>query len=177
MKTKMTKGIIIVLFIASMLIAVNAIPTQACQAGDATLIAGGGNEKSAIVVGTVHVWICDDYLKVKYDLTDGWLLAETHLHVADSWEEIPQKNGNPIPGKFDYKMEHDGVSEFTYSIPLADLGDVDCVFIAAHAVVYNSCGCDCYMEETAWADGDCHVEGFDFPGRNWATGFKYCLGC
>ncbi|MFX0030157.1 MAG: hypothetical protein ACFE8B_13180 [Candidatus Hermodarchaeota archaeon] len=101
-----------------------------------------------IPVGHVIVWNDADYLHVKYliddDLTpddpsdDGvpTLIYETHLHVAESIDGIPQtKKGNPIPGKFDYNTEHNpGVSEYTYQIPL--VWDLDFeLSIAAHAVV------------------------------------------
>ena len=52
------------------------------------------------------------------------MLTETHLHVADSLDDIPQKNGNPIPSQFEYKMEHQNVQEYTYIIPLQ--GDWEC---------------------------------------------------
>ncbi|MEJ2251160.1 MAG: hypothetical protein P8Y97_16095 [Candidatus Lokiarchaeota archaeon] len=118
------------------------------------LIAGGGNEKSAIDVGEIRVWNDADYLYVKYvidtDLTpdnpsdDGvpTLIYESHLHIEEHFMSIPQKNGNPIPGQFNYKTEHDpGVSEFTYEIPIT--WDIDTqVSIAAHALVQKIGGLD-----------------------------------
>jgi len=102
------------------------------------LIAGGGNPKSAVDVGDVNVWNDGDNLYVKYVVdASGWCLTETHLHVATSMEAIPQKNGNPPPGQFDYKTEHACVTEYTYVIEL-DEEWVPCqtdLFIAAHAVV------------------------------------------
>jgi hypothetical protein len=76
-------------------------------------------------------------LFVKYLITvAGWCITETHLHVADTMGEVPQKNGNPTPGHFTYNDEHDCVTEYMYTIPL---GDVECgednLIIAAHAVV------------------------------------------
>ncbi len=88
-----------------------------------------------IDVGEVEIWNDADYLYVKYIVDDeNWCLTETHLHVATDPDLIPQKNGNPIPGKFDYKGEHDCVYELIYEIPL----DWDCneeIYIASHAVV------------------------------------------
>ncbi|UCC93646.1 MAG: VWA domain-containing protein [Thermoplasmata archaeon] len=138
------------------------------------LIAGGGNVNSAIDVGELIVWNDLDYLYVKYVTTDGWWMTETHLHVVDeaSDDEIPQKNGNPTPGKFDYSAEHDpAVQEYTYMVPWTwDSGTN--LEIAAHAVVqkmtgYDEYGDPIYQEETAWADGE------DFTGKNWATWFLY----
>jgi len=131
------------------------------QSGDdalvSALIAGGGNPKSEINVGCITVWIECGYLYVRY--STRWCLTETHLHVATSLSGIPQKNGNPIPGQFDYKMKHNCVKTYKYRIPLVwSSGTI--LYIAAHAVVFNPCEC---RSETAWADG------CDFPGRNWAT--------
>jgi hypothetical protein len=112
------------------------------------LIAGGGNPASAIDVGEVRVWNDTDYIYVKYvidaDLTPGdpsddWVLttlSETHLHVADSLDGIPQTaKGNPIPGKFEYSMHHTpGTQMYVYQIPNTwTTGNI--LYIAAHAVV------------------------------------------
>ena len=99
------------------------------------LIAG-----QTIDVGDVLVWNDGDYLYVKYVVdAEYWCLTETHLHVATSLEDIPQKNGNPPPGKFDYKSEHDCVADYTYTIPLDWDPDTE-LFIAAHAVVCQLAG-------------------------------------
>jgi len=88
-----------------------------------------------IDVGDVSVWNDGVNLYVKYVINaEGWCLTKTHLHVAESLEEIPQKNGNPPPGKFDYQMEHDCVTEYMYTIPLT-WHCYDEPFIVAHAVV------------------------------------------
>lgn len=115
------------------------------------LIADGG-EGDGIEVGEVLVWNDGDNLYVKYVITDpDWCITETHLHVATSLAEIPQKNGNPPPGKFDYKGEHDCVSEVFYTYDLAVRGwgiDTD-LTIAAHAVVIDirSGARDSYVDE------------------------------
>ena len=90
-------------------------------------------------VGEVQVWNDAENLYVKYlmDDVEGWCLTETHLHVATSSEGIPQKKGNPIPGKFDYKEEHDCVANYTYSVPLTWAPDAE-LYIATHAVVQKA---------------------------------------
>ena len=96
-----------------------------------------------IKVGIVDVWNDGDNLYVKYDITEeGWCLTETHLHVAISLEDIPQKNGNPPPGKFDYKDEHECVTEFLYAISLNGWKVSTELFIAAHAVVKDMDSCN-----------------------------------
>ncbi|MFX0105536.1 MAG: hypothetical protein ACFE75_08600, partial [Candidatus Hodarchaeota archaeon] len=100
-----------------------------------------------IDVGDVIVWNNADSVYVNYSLIDGWCLTETHLHVATSLEGIPQTQpnkkgnggGNPIPGHFDYKGEHDCLSTFTYEIPLTWNMD-DLIYIAAHAEVQGIIG-------------------------------------
>lgn len=85
-------------------------------------------------VGVVKVWNDSDMLYVKYIVDDPWCLMETHLHVALDSDSIPQKNGNPIPGKFDYKMDHNCVPYYTYPIEMHLVPD-DTLYIAAHAKV------------------------------------------
>jgi hypothetical protein len=134
-----------------------AIPAYADCPFQTDLIAGQHTD-----AGDVLVWKEGCTLFVKYVASGCWRITETHLHVAGSWEEIPQtKKGNPIPGKFDHKGSHDRVTEVTYEIDLGGLCDSS-VCIAAHAVVK----CD-GREETAWGDGT------GFPGKNWAMYF--CL--
>jgi hypothetical protein len=91
-------------------------------------------------VGEVEVSKDACTLHVRF-VTDGtWLMSQTHLHVATDWADIPQtKKGNPIPGHFDYSMDHDDLtSEYTYDIPLEDLGGEGTYYLAAHAVVLDT---------------------------------------
>jgi Ca-activated chloride channel family protein len=132
------------------------------------LIAGGGNPKSAIDVGEVIIWTDNpDFLYITYETTDDWFITETHLHVADSLDGIPQtKKGNPIPGHFDYQMDHaPPVQEYTYTIPWTWAPGTT-LYIAAHAVVEEFVViCDEFYSniETAWGFGP------GFEGNNWAT--------
>jgi len=136
------------------------------------LIADGGDSISATDVGEVLVWNDGETLYVQYVVTAPWCLTETHLHVfldAVEYTDVPQKNGNPIPGKFDYKGKHDCLADYTYEIPLAwDLGTP--LFIAAHAKVIRPIE-DCW--ETVWQIGD--VEGNDGTGKltNYCDEFNY----
>lgn len=111
-------------------------------------------------VGDVSVWNDGENLYVKYviDTETDWCLTETHLRVADSVDSIPQKNGNPIPGKFDYKNEHDCVTEYTYTIPLGDWDPA--LYIAAHAVVTQKD--DTCMNVTSDTDVEWSVDGLSW---------------
>ena len=93
--------------------------------------------------GELYVWKADGYLYVEYILDDGVTMSESHLHVNTSLNGIPQNNGNPTPGQFDYKEDHDPrVTEYTYEIPWDDAWDCLDLYIAAHAVVstWGYCG-------------------------------------
>ena len=127
-----------------------------------------------IDVGTVSVWNDDTTLYVKYETTGDWVMTETHLAVAEELDDIPQtRKGNPIPGRFEYKMEHDpAVQAFTYAIPLGtwESCDIHDLVIAAHAKVVRPIdGCD----EIVWQIGD--VETNDCSGdlTNYANEFNW----
>jgi hypothetical protein len=106
------------------------------------LIADGG-EPPGINVGAVVVWNDPDNLYIQFVILDpDWVLVETHMHVALTVEGIPQKNGNPQPGHFDYSSEYaieDGVQlPDPLVIPLNDWAPCETdLVIAAHAVVMN----------------------------------------
>ncbi len=110
-----------------------------------------------IEVGIVTVTNDDNYLDVKYEITeDGWGIYETHVHVGIDLEDFPLAGrwGNPVPGQFDYKEEHDGVTEYTRRISLDDFEVEDELIIAAHAVVKKI---------------DCLPEVVNFNIRDWAN--------
>jgi len=99
------------------------------------IAAGGGDASSAVDVGEVFVWNDDATLYVEYQVSEpDWCITRSHLHVGLSSAEIPQAQGNPIPGQFDQQSEHDCVTEHVYQIQLEWPGDTQ-LFIAAHAEV------------------------------------------
>jgi hypothetical protein len=133
-----------------------------------------------LIVGHVFVSNDDTNLTItfdmKYDL--GFCLNATHLHVADTWDQIPQNNGNPTPGQFDYKAEHNCVDTFTYIVPLAGLdANVDGqITIAAHAEVgnWNTNQWPDY-EETGWGAVCGNINNNQFPGSNWGVYAPYTI--
>jgi hypothetical protein len=129
----------------------------------ATLYAG-----QTIVAGSVKVWNDHDNLYVKYILTNGWYMTESHVAVAATLNGIPQKNGNPPPGQFPYSCTHNPrVQEYTYTIPLTWSASSN-LYIATHCVAVQLDGQGRVIRtETGWAgDGN-------FPGKNWAKYFCY----
>ncbi len=131
-------------------------------------------------LGSVLVWNDNNYLYVKYSSPTP--LVITDLAVESSLELIPQtKRGNPKIRRFEFKTWHKkGVKEYTYKIDIQDknfeFGTE--LYIAAHALVIVSSDsekgerhtrCSHYEIKSAWA------EGFDFPGKSWATYFTHRL--
>ena len=144
------------------------------------LIADGGNEETAFKVGEFEVTNDEEYLYVTYRIMheDDWVIAETHLQVAEEVGDIPQtKKGNPKVGKFDNSTDYDPCeTEVEYTIPIPTNTDgttVGTVIIAAHAAVQLSEGFDpdtgyeIFRYESTW------VNGYDFLGNNWAMYFTY----
>lgn len=127
-----------------------------------------------IDAGTVTVANDENYLYVTFTTANGWLLSETHLHVAASLEGIPQTNkGNPKIGNFAYQTTHNPyATEFTYTIAKADLPldeNNSTLVIAAHAAVVMVDGDgNVIASETGWGDGEPFVE-----RGSWAMYFQY----
>jgi hypothetical protein len=165
---KANKTVFLVTMIALLALSVTPVFSVASANGGchdyiSNLYAGRDHQ----IVGLVLVdWVDDDTIRVIYETDGCWSLVETHLMVADSFEDIPMtQKGNPKIGHFDYAMEHDPmVTTATYFVDVDGDGEY---FIAAHAVVY----CDCSeVSETAWGQG---CNSFEFPGNSWALYFTF----
>jgi hypothetical protein len=90
-------------------------------------------------VGNVLVWNDETTLFVQYVIDTAnwplWGITQTHVHVATSMEGIPQENGNPPPGQFEYKFTHNyEVGPITIPIDL-EWDPCTELYIAAHADV------------------------------------------
>ena len=145
------------------------------------------NAGQDIEVGVVNIWNDPATLYVQYMTTEpGWMIAETHLAVADSVAGIPQtKKGNPIPGQFEYSMHHDPmVQQYTYEVPLGawDACTIDELIIAAHAVVVDTSSTATMavisdMDETVTRRRAGNDAGFTTPGtatvEAWEPGPAY----
>ena len=156
------------------------VPLAACQTD---LMTDGGDTRT--LVGTVSIcdnvsenilWVCYD-LSDSWSAGDNWTLEEAHLHVAADPEDVPQKNGNPRPGKFENKKYYDPVDEnitdcFTVPLPAGVLAG-DNVSIALHLGITRNIGTQAepvWEDETAWIVGD------NFTGKNWAMYYVYEVG-
>jgi len=121
---------------ASMILLLTLLPLAA-SADQGTVFQTDLLAGQTIDVGDVVAWSEDGTLYVQYQVDEDWYMTETHLQVAVSLAGIPQNNGNPTPGQFDYKTEHDpAVTEFTYAVPIDEVPpSADRLYVAAHAVV------------------------------------------
>lgn len=133
------------------------------------LIVGGGSGKSAIAVREIHILNDENEITVKFELLygpEGWVLGTTHVHASAKWEDIPQKNGNPIPGGFEYSKEPDCPNQAKYRFPFPEgCKPGSKIYIAAHAEIMIPDDRPIY--ETGWGLGE------DFPGKNWAMYIVY----
>ncbi len=132
------------------------------------LVTGRQHER----VGSVYVCNNAEHLYVGLAVNEPWKLAETHLHVATTLDGIPQKNGNPIPGRFAYGRTYPGCApRDTYEVTRDGSWTPGTqLVIALHAAIQVCCS---YETETAWGGME------EFPGRNWATYLEYTIadGC
>jgi hypothetical protein len=126
------------------------------------LIAGAVNDPKTvdllagqdIKVGEVTTWNDSENVYVKYEITEeDWCIIETHVHVGEDLDDFPLAGrwNNPVPGQFDYKAEHDCVSEYTETVSLGDWNSDDELKIAAHAVVEKE-ECEILAEAPYTAD-------------------------
>lgn len=159
---------LLVVFVPAM---ASAEETYVCPGYSVELIAGGGNPNSAEVAGHVCVTTEGHDLIVYITGLGPWYVyqGETHVQVFRdnvNFTDVPVKNGNPIPGQFDY------ANRYWYRIPLDDdLESGDTIYIAAHAVMTI-----CTVRfETAWAADGYPESSLAFPGKNWALYFAYTI--
>lgn len=106
-------------------------------------------------------------------LDAGYLMTEVHVDFATDVADIPQKNGNPIPGQFEYKFKFNPGE----AVAGPYCSDVEDEIIGAHAVVERpeishvedtTIVIDqTYDKESAWGGSS------DFPGKNWAYYIVY----
>lgn len=89
-------------------------------------------------VGELHVWKNEKYHYIQYDLDEGFLIEETHLHIASSLNTIPQTfAGNPIPGLFSYNRVKVSLVQTQDTYQIQWTSEHTPLYIAAHCVVYG----------------------------------------
>ena len=81
-----------------------------------------------------------------FDIRVPYLMTEIHLDIETELSMIPQKNGNPIPGKFMINEAFSpGIMDKTYEIDILPGWMGHQLLIAAHAVVGGQGGMQ-YLE-------------------------------
>ena len=104
------------------------------------------------VVGTVDYTFTDDaHFEVTYNLTDGWEMMRSYMYAGD-YDQMPTGRWNwPRVWQFPNQAQHNPyVTNFTYSMPVADLPPGETGFvIATYTKVKKGC-----TVRRAWGDGD-----------------------
>ncbi len=124
-----------------------------------------------INAGNLLVSNDEQNLYITFKTTGNWWLQLTHLHIATTLGGVPNRNGTPVPGHFQYKTTHNPrVQTFTYTIPKTWAEGQNLV-IAAHAeVVLLDANGRVIQSETAFG-GD--TPG---PGKRWWFWASYTVG-
>ena len=138
MSTRKPRGRIARIFwlLAAVAMIVAVMPLAGAAADGMTtvdLIVDGGTDSTTWVdIGEVQVSNDAENLYVKYVVdTEWWCLTSTAVDIDDGDGFATTKKGAPKIGKFESKAEHDCVTEYEHTIPLAGMaGDIQ---IAAHA--------------------------------------------
>jgi hypothetical protein len=91
------------------------------------------------VIGKVTVIMYGSIMRVIYQLNaPNWGIMQTHLSVKPTWDQIPMTgSGNPIPGQFEYKNDHNHIIGYYYDVDVSGMNQVS---IAAHCKVENLSG-------------------------------------
>lgn len=110
-----------------------SVSADPAPAGAAEFTLWGGKTTD---VGTVYVWNDQTNYYVEIDMATGWCMTESHVIAAVAVADIPQANGNPVPGKFpagdSYNPCADG-DDFTF--PIAGLGSSP--YFAVHVKAWD----------------------------------------
>lgn len=131
-----------------------------------------------IDAGDIVIWNDADNLYVKYTVISPWTMTATQLQISDSVDEVPQANGNPIPGQFMLvDLHYPAVTEWQYVVPLTVKAKTSLV-IAAHAslmqmssstivsapgdTVYGPLYVDTPVGDASWGEPKAAVQ-----ARNW----------
>ncbi|MEM0004978.1 MAG: hypothetical protein QXE10_04460 [Desulfurococcaceae archaeon] len=107
------------------------------------VVYNGGNQSTTLLrgqneyVGDVYIWRDGDSLVVRIVMKPGYALTKLHIHVATNLSGIPQANGNPIPGNFEYKVDFTGITTFYDAYISLDSSEqaASQLYVAIHAEV------------------------------------------
>lgn len=128
-----------------------------------------------ILAGYLEISNNGTHFEVEYFATGDWKFTELHLYVGDLSLSPMAGNGNPIPGRFNNKVNYSNataVTSYSFVVPLSSINGLQdqCIIVAAHSVMkrFNTNG-SVAQTETGWGGN------VPFAGANWATYSTYCL--
>jgi len=128
-----------------------------------------------ILAGYLEISNNGTHFEVEYFATQDWKFTELHLYVGDLSFSPAAGNGNPIPGRFNHKVNYsnaNAIPSYSFIIPLTAINGLQdqCIIVAAHSVMkrFNTSG-GVVQTETGWGGN------VPFAGANWATYSNYCL--
>ncbi len=128
-----------------------------------------------ILAGYLEISNNGTQFEVEYFATGDWKFTELHLYVGDLALAPQAGNGNPIPGRFNNKVNFTNATaatSYSFVVPLSSINGLQdqCIIVAAHSVMkrYNTSGA-VVQTETGWGGN------VPFAGANWATYSNYCL--
>lgn len=128
-----------------------------------------------ILAGYLEISNDGTHFEVEYFATGDWKFTELHLYVGDLILAPAAGNGNPIPGRFNNKVNFTNataVTSHSFVVPLSSINGLQdqCIIVAAHSVMkrFNTNG-SVAQTETGWGGL------VPFAGANWATYSTYCL--
>ena len=130
-----------------------------------SLVAGQDIDNPA---GIVRVWNSRYNLQIQAETSGEWLISEVQIFVGT--DPVTTKKGNPIPGKFPYKMEYTNPTHlhmlvvdfaedmgFNWGLPWENMR-LQNIAVHADLVQLNELG-EVIAEEGAWAFGPNEYEG------------------
>ena len=127
-----------------------------------------------ILAGYLEISNNGTQFEVEYFATGDWKFTELHLYVGDLPLAPMAGNGNPIPGRFNNKVNFTNttaVTSYSFVIPLTAINGLQdqCIIVAAHSVMKRFVAGSVVQTETGWGGN------VPFAGANWATYSTYCL--
>ncbi|RJX16951.1 MAG: hypothetical protein C4563_11310 [Desulfobulbus sp.] len=155
-------------------------PTGAAQGPgriDVPLIAGQQYE-----AGMVTIHNNNGGLLIDVQIAEGWRMTELHVHAGWEGNPIPMKNGNAVPGKFDFKYEYkepaveepiwldfvDDLQGFRWGEPY-EPQRLRHIAVHANVIQVDEYG-RIIAEQGAWAQGD-----IPFEGGQWGWWLQYMM--
>ena len=122
-------------------VALPAVPADAFSEVDEFVLYAGQNwEIGRVLVKNTLSSVCVKFIIDDPDaIVDGWLITEAHVAIGETLADIPQKNGNPIPGKFPINLSFTpGLVETDWLCLPFDFEIGDDLIIAAHAKIEHA---------------------------------------